>query len=254
VEHFGTTAPTETTDALSEKSMTLSTLPRIERLHLADLVLPDDHPEAGRGRRSVVFGFAIDHLDGAIVVDTGVGRGNDFIDQLYDPTVWALDELLAGVGIEPSSVAAVVNSHLHFDHCGQNSVYYGTSVPLYVQADEVEAARQPLYTVPEWAEVPADQLRAVRGDETIAEGVRILATPGHTHGHQSVVVKADEGSVVVAAQAVWAIDEFLHEEATSANIDSEALRDVAVDSIRRLRALSPDAVYFSHDPDIFRRV
>jgi glyoxylase-like metal-dependent hydrolase (beta-lactamase superfamily II) len=154
VGHFGTTAPTETTDALSEKSMTLSTLPRIERLHLADLVLPDDHPEAGRGRRSVVFGFAIDHPDGAIVVDTGVGRGNDFIDQLYDPTVWALDELLAGVGIEPSSVAAVVNSHLHFDHCGQKSVYYGTSVPLYVQADEVEAARQPCTPCPNGLRFP----------------------------------------------------------------------------------------------------
>jgi glyoxylase-like metal-dependent hydrolase (beta-lactamase superfamily II) len=38
---------------------------------------------------------------------------------------------------------AVVNSHLHFDHCGQNPMYYGTDVRIFVQAEEVEAATTP---------------------------------------------------------------------------------------------------------------
>jgi len=233
--------------------MALANLPRIERLHLSDLVLPDGHPEARGDRRAVVFGFVIDHPDGAIVVDTGVGLGNDFIDQAYSPTVWDLDKMLAKAGIDPTSVAAVVNSHLHFDHCGQNPTYYGTTVPVFVQADEVAAAREPYYTVTEWAEIPAAQLRAVRGDEVIAEGVRILFTPGHTRGHQSVVVEADDGTVVLAAQAVWDIAEFHREEATSANVDAQDLRDAAVDSIRRLKALDPDLAYFSHHAEVFRR-
>jgi glyoxylase-like metal-dependent hydrolase (beta-lactamase superfamily II) len=231
----------------------LRSLPRIERLHLADLVLPESHPEAKGTGRAVVFGFVIDHPDGPIVVDTGVGRGHPLIDAMYSPSGPDLDDALAGVGVDARDVIAVVNSHLHFDHCGQNPRYYGSKVAVFVQAEEVEAVRDPLYTVAEWATVPAGQLRRVRGDEEVAEGVRILATPGHTKGHQSVVLEGGEGGVVViAAQSVWDIKEFDSEEATPANVDDEELRDQAVASIRRLKALNPAAAYFSHHPAVWR--
>jgi N-acyl homoserine lactone hydrolase len=233
--------------------MALRTMPRIERLHLADLVLPDWHPAAQHDQRAVVFGFLIDHPDGAIVVDTGVGRSHAFIDEMYAPTVVDLDQALVKVGIEPKSVVAVVNSHLHFDHCGQNPMYYGTDVPVFVQAEEVEAARDRTYTVSEWAKVPNQQLRSVRGDEVIAEGVRLLSTPGHTRGHQSVVVEADDQVVVIAAQCVWDIQEFINEEASQANVDAEELRDAAAASIRRLKSLDPVVAYFSHHRQVYRR-
>ena len=231
--------------------MALAVLPRIERLHLADLTLPDSHPAGGGA--AVVFGFVIDHPDGAIVVDTGVGRGNQFIDEVYSPEVRDLDATLSAAGIDPRSVAAVVNSHLHFDHCGQNSRYYGARVPVFVQADEVTAAREPYYTDPDWAAVPEDQLRALSGDEVIAEGVTILSTPGHTRGHQSVLIEGAGRKVIIGAQAVWDIAEFRREEATPANVDSDDLRDAAVASIRRLKALDPDYAYFSHHPEVYRR-
>ena len=233
--------------------MALRAMPRIERLHLADLVLPESHPAARHDQRAVVFGFLIDHPDGAIVVDTGVGRSHAFIDEMYAPTVVDLDQALMGVGIEPTSVEAVVNSHLHFDHCGQNPMYYGTNVPVFVQAEEVEAARDRSYSVSAWAKVPDPQLRAVRGDEVIAEGVRLVSTPGHTRGHQSVVVETDDQVVVIAAQCVWDIDEFTNEEASPANVDSEELRDAAVASIRRLKSLDPVVAYFSHHCAVYRR-
>ena len=91
--------------------MALSVMPRVERLHLADVLLPQGHPAAPAGGVAVVFGFVIDHPDGAIVVDTGVGTGNEFIDQAYSPTVRDLEATLLGVGIEPTSVVAVVNRH-----------------------------------------------------------------------------------------------------------------------------------------------
>lgn len=134
--------------------MALSVMPRVERLHLPDVLLPQGHPAAPAGGVAVVFGFVIDHPDGAILVDTGVGKGNEFIDQAYAPTVRDLEATLLGVGIEPTSVVAVVNSHLHFDHCGQNPTYYGSTVPVFVQAEEVAASRQPYYTDPDWAAVP----------------------------------------------------------------------------------------------------
>ena len=74
---------------------------------------------------------------------------------------------------------------------------------MYVQASEFEVAQTPGYTVPEWAAIPNDRLRLVHGDQLIAEGISLLATPGHTPGHQSVLLEAVGQRVVIAAQCVF---------------------------------------------------
>ena len=132
-------------------------------------------------------------------------------------------------------------------------MFYGTRVPVFVQAEEVDAARERFYTVDEWAAVPDRQLRAIRGDEELVDGVRVVATPGHTRGHQSVVVEVEGEVVVIAAQAVWDVSEFEDERAAEANVDAPELREAAVGSIRRLKALDPVTAYFSHDPQVYRR-
>ena len=222
-------------------------MPRIERLDLAVVSLPEWHPEAHTDPSCSVYGYVIDHPDGAIVVDTGVGYGNDFIDEVYEPQRLLLDHALRSVGVAPESVVAVVNSHLHFDHCGQNPVLYGSAVPFFIQRSEVdEVEADPFYTDPEWALPPEAQRRLLDGDLTIADGVTILATPGHTPGHQSVVVEAGDERVVIAALAVWNSREFVDEEATASNVTVEGFEAAAVESIRRLKALRAHTVHFSH--------
>ena len=226
----------------------LAEMPTIVRLDLAVVHLPDTHPAAPLGARIPVYGFCILHPDGLILVDTGVGFANAFIDDLYQPERAVLAELLDRVGIDVGQVAAVVNSHLHFDHCGQNPALHGGATPFWVQAAEYEALRQdPYYTDAKWALAPEPQRRTVRGDECIAEGVTIIATPGHTAGHQSVLVEADDRRAVIGAQIVWHADEFTAEIASAANVDPNVeLRAAAVDSIRRIKALNPEIVHFSH--------
>jgi N-acyl homoserine lactone hydrolase len=228
--------------------MTLATLPRIERLDLATLQLPDEHPAAGLGRSVPVHGFALHHPDGVILVDTGVGFGNTFVDELYRPTSVKLVDALAAHGIEPDDVVAVVNSHLHFDHCGQNPTLFGGSTSFYAQAAELAAVgADRFYTDPAWALAPVEQRRTVRGDEQIADGVMIIATPGHTAGHQSVLVEAAGRRVVIGAQVVWHSDELAAEVASPANVDPVAeLQAAAVESIRRVKALRPEVVHLSH--------
>jgi N-acyl homoserine lactone hydrolase len=230
--------------------MPLADLPRIERLDLATLELPASHPAADLGRSVAVHGFLIDHPDGAILVDTGVGFGNAFIDEVFQPSRAELGEVLAQVGVELDDVTAVVNSHLHFDHCGQNPALFGGGTAFYAQAAEfkaVEADR--FYTDATWALAPADQRRALQGDEQLADGVTILATPGHTAGHQSVLVEAAGRRVVIGAQVVWQAEELTSEVASRANVDPiPELRSAAVESIRRLKALRPEIVHLSHCP------
>jgi N-acyl homoserine lactone hydrolase len=228
-------------------AVALRSLPRIERLDLAVLTLPEWHPEAPNQPTAPVYGYVIDHPDGPIVVDTGVGFGNDFIDEVYQPECVGLDGALRAVGIEASSIVGVVNSHLHFDHCGQNPLLYGTDVPFFLQQLEVdEVERDRFYTDAEWALPPAAQRRLLGGDFEMAEGVTILTTPGHTPGHQSVVVESTVGRVVVAGQAVWELEEFVDERVTVSNVFSDEFHDLAIDSIRRIKALKPQTVYFAH--------
>ena len=223
-------------------------MPSILRLDLAVVELPATHPAAALGRSVPVYGYCIQHPDGPILVDTGVGFGNEFIDELYQPQRQVLGELLCRAGVDVGDVMAVVNSHLHFDHCGQNPSLFDGPATFYAQALEYDAVdRDPYYTDVSWALAPEAQRRAVHGDEHIAEGVTILATPGHTAGHQSVLIEAGRRRAIVGAQIVWHADELSTGLASAANVDpTSELQAAAVDSIRRVKALHPEIIHLSH--------
>jgi N-acyl homoserine lactone hydrolase len=221
----------------------LARLPSISRLLLADLVLPEWHPRSADGTCRV-FGYVVHHPDGPIVVDTGVGRGSDLIGRLYQPRVHDLPARLAEVGVDEREVAAVVCSHLHFDHCGQNAAL---AAPVHVQAAEREAAAEPGYTVPDWAALPDGRWRVVDGDAEVAEGVRLLATPGHTPGHQSVVVTGGEEVVVLVGQCTYTAAEFGAGTVALEDAHDPSWHGTAVESVRRLGALRPTRAAFAHD-------
>ena len=204
-------------------------------LHLADVTYPAQHPLAGQ--TGVVLGFAIRHSSGILLVDTGIGEGNDWIDESYRPVRRSARDALVAAGLDPGEVRAIVNTHLHFDHCGQNRAFPG--VAIVTQRAELEAARAGDHTVLEWVDFPGAVHVPVEGDGEIAEGVSVLATPGHTVGHQSVTVRAGDGLVLIVGQAAQDARSF----ATGA----------ADDSIRRLRALNADRIHFSHDRAVLRR-
>jgi glyoxylase-like metal-dependent hydrolase (beta-lactamase superfamily II) len=141
----------------------------------------------------------------------------------------------------------VVNTHLHFDHCGENNLF--PNVPVYVQAAEYEAARGPAYTIPEWVDFPGATYERVDGETELLPGVHLLPTPGHTPGHQSVVIEGAEGRLLIAGQAAYSTGEFAGTAAGDG--DGAWDRDAYVGSLERLRALAPRRVYFSHDTTVW---
>ena len=101
----------------------LATMPHIDVLQLARVnAVPEFHPEYHTFVPFPVHGFVIHHPEGAIVVDTGIGYGNDLIDSLYPHQSVSLIDELNRCGVDERDVHLIVNSHLHFDHCGQNQV------------------------------------------------------------------------------------------------------------------------------------
>jgi len=92
------------------------------------------------------------------------------------------------------------------------------------------------------------------GEAEVAPGLRLIPTPGHAPGHQSLEVDAPEGTVVLAGQAVQSRAEWegATEEAFSGEPNAPD-REAYARSVERLRSLAPVRVHFAHDPAIWDR-
>jgi glyoxylase-like metal-dependent hydrolase (beta-lactamase superfamily II) len=109
---------------------------RVVSVTLTTVTFPSFHPFAGQ--TGIVNAFAIRHPEGVVLVDTGIGEGNAFVDQSYRPQRRAVGDELRAVGVDIGDVVAVVNGHLHFDNVGGNGLFPG--VPILVQQAEWDAA------------------------------------------------------------------------------------------------------------------
>ena len=212
--------------------------------------LPEQHPRAADGGCEI-YGFLIDHPDGKLLVDTGVADDNEQINGLYEPQVVPLVAALNEVGTDEREIAGLINTHLHFDHCGQNRAL--PKVPVWVQSKELQASLEAGYTVPEWAHLEPERRREVQGDTRIAEGVWLISTPGHTPGHQSVLVEADrQHRFLIVGQCCYSADEFRAGDVLPADMHDEVDLEVGRQSLARLRSLRPLVAYFSHDASVLR--
>ena len=171
------------------------------------------------GERWPVFGWTIATNEGTVLVDTGMVDSTPALDAEWGPVLrdWDVPD-----------VVAVVNTHLHFDHCGGNRRYAG--VPTHVQRAELAAAVEPDY-LEEWVRFPGATYVEADGDAELFDGVSALFTPGHSAGHQAVVVETGGGVVVLGGDVTYSMRELI---------------DGATDSIRRIHRLRPRAVYLSH--------
>lgn len=152
------------------------------------------------GRRWPVFVHAVEHPDGLVLVDTGL-LGTHPAVMSWDPRPYPLpDELVR-------RVAVVVNTHLHFDHCGGNRRFPG--IPIHVQRRELADARAggEADTIPEWVDFPGAAYIEHDGEAEILPGVRLLPAPGHTAGHQVVVVETSEGPVCLGGDVAYSFRE-----------------------------------------------
>ena len=190
--------------------------------------------------------YAVVHPDGVLLFDTGIGVGNAEIEAAYRPAVRDLPEMLRSRGISPDDVTALANSHLHFDHCGQNGAFTGR--PIHVQAAEHAAARGLDYTVTDWVDAPGTRYELVDGEVELLRGLRLVPTPGHTPGHQSMLIESAEGRTAIVGQAVYTRAEWDGDDGPAASGWASAWDRASYRrSVERIRAFRPDVVLFGHD-------
>ena len=216
----------------------------VESFHIADFVHPAESDLSGRP--GLVMGYAVRHPDGILLFDTGIGLDNAEITTWLGARMRRLPELLRSRGIHPDDVMAIANCHLHFDHCGQNLAFPGR--PVYAQADEYDASRAADYTVPDWVDFPGVRYELIRGERELLPGVRLVPTPGHTPGHQSMLIDGAGSRVALVGQACYTRAEWEGSDAPEVSgLHGAWSREDYRRSRELLRAFEPDRVLFGHD-------
>lgn len=198
------------------------------------------------------YAHAVVHPGGVFLFDNGVGFGEEEIETTFTPRVTPIEDGLAEHGISLADVTGAANCHLHFDHSGQNGRIL-PGVPIFVQRTEWSKVHEPDYTVPGWIDVPGLSYEVLDGELEVAPGIRIVPTPGHTPGHQSLVVDTPEGVAVLAGQAVQSRAEWEGATEPAASGASSARDARYADSVERLRSLDPARVHFAHDGAVWTR-
>jgi glyoxylase-like metal-dependent hydrolase (beta-lactamase superfamily II) len=145
-----------------------------------------------------------------VLIDTGIGNKEDEkfrkiygVENEGDPT--RLEDAIRHAGFEPSDVDIVLDTHLHFDHAGGNTMRdpEGRILPAFpgaryvVQEGELDFAKstneriRASYLETNHAPITdAGLWDLVRGEAEVTEGVHVIPTPGHTPHHQSVLVRS----------------------------------------------------------------
>ena len=206
---------------LRHQTMNASPAISITPVRVADLL--------AEGERMPVYVHLIDHPDARVLVDTGMTE--------LRPEVADMDPRLVPLGeqaLDLAGIDVVVNTHLHFDHCGGNRRFAG--LPIYVQRAELAAVAEPDYLV-EWVRFEGADYRELDGDTDLSDGtglfdgISVFFTPGHSPGHQCVVVETEEGPVVLGGDVTYSMGELI--AGGQPNFD-------------RIHALEPRLVYLAH--------
>jgi len=220
----------------------------IRRVRLGSFVRPAAETGTDSPQVEVVLAYAVRHPDGLLLFDTGLGQADEGTEAWYRPSRVPLPAALQTVGSSLADVDLVVNCHLHFDHCGGNPLLAGR--PVFCQRTELETARTTeSYTVPALVDYAGVSYQELDGETEILPGVIVVPTPGHTAGHQALVVRCDDGTVVLAGQS--------HDHTSGFSSDALAVEarragtaeplPLAPAWMERLLDLDPRRVLFAHD-------
>ena len=204
------------------------------------------------GERVVVNAWVVRHPEATLLVDTGLAEHlppEDVAEMRFTRT--PIVDALAGAGLTPGDIDLVINCHLHADHAGGNVHFRGT--PILVQPAELEAARDPDYTVASDVDLGEGRWEVREGQHEPLPGVRVIPTPGHSPGHQSVAVETDAGLLVLAGQVFRDASGFAR-AITAYRLASEGYPEPPAypEWLPRMLDLEPYRVVFGHDLAIWQ--
>ena len=196
--------------------------------------------------------YLLKHVQGWMLWDTGVPDAIAAMPDGQKPadpkaTHWyrpqTLVSQLEALGVKPSDIIFVAVSHTHGDHIGNVELF--PQAMLLVQKAEYDwpgANNAPRFN-------PAHPVTKLEGDKDVFgdESVTILSTPGHTPGHQSLLVKLPKtGAVVLSGDAVHFQANWDNRMVPSLNVDPEQTK-ASMERIAGILVKEKATLWINHD-------
>ena len=214
--------------------------------------------------------FLITHPKGNILCDTGmhkqvavdpVARWGEAKVNSLTPDVGPDEDAVSQIeklGFKTEDIRYVINTHLHLDHCGCNQFFKDAT--FLVQKDELKTAFWPeVFQRGSYYRSDFDhplRYEELEGDyDVYGDGtVNIIRSPGHTQGHQSIIVQLPgDGNIILTGDSCYLME----------NIEEIVLPGIvwnpeqAITSIKKLRYLRDKKSAFiitGHDPATWKQI
>jgi len=226
------------------------------RLHLVpagicdlheSVIMPEHYQE--RRLRVPIWCYLIQTGDANILIDTGMPAtaldGPLFPNDRIIPVMSKEDVItarLAAMGLQPSDIDLLVNSHCHFDHAGGNYLFPEHTITL--QRAEYALIESGRYKAPYLGDMKKVSL--LDGDATLAPGVEAIFTPGHAPGHMSFLVRLKkEGPILLTVDASYTADTFAPDKLGA--MQDKAAGAASVVRLKEIAAAEGARIFFGHD-------
>ncbi|MFQ5794437.1 MAG: N-acyl homoserine lactonase family protein [Candidatus Bipolaricaulia bacterium] len=207
----------------------------------------------GTAKRIPVFSVFIDHPEAKVLFDTGFDLEQTQKDLPFEEPLQTEEQTIAAqldkIGVQSSDIDILVNSHLHFDHCGANKLF--PDVENIINKWELREA-----FVPEPFErlgynrihfdFPDRNYRLIEGDYGVLPGIQLIFTPGHTVGHYSLLVELDSGPLLYVSDAAWGPENLEHNHPMGLHHDPLAMLK-SFQRLRQIIATRKPIVLYPHD-------
>jgi len=215
--------------------------------------------EAGTYGELSVRSYLVVHPGGVLLWDSGIADaiaahpdGERIADTIVFRVPTTLESQLESIGRDAAAVDLIGLSHMHIDHVGNLDQFPATRVVM--QRDEYEAAYGPhaeqlTYLTEAYASLDRGRIDTVVGEHDVFGDQTVVMTPlpGHTPGHQGLLVRLREaGPILLAGDIAYSAVDYERSAVRAGNVDLEASRA----SIEKAKALERDrgaTVWLHHD-------
>jgi glyoxylase-like metal-dependent hydrolase (beta-lactamase superfamily II) len=162
-----------------------------------------------------------------------------------------LEKQLFKIGVDPKDIEMVLFTHVHWDHASNNHLFQNAR--FCVQKTELQYAVWPIESQVHFYDLPVlfqTKYEALEGNEEVLDGLRVITTPGHTPGSQTVLVQGERKVYALVGDLVSAVEAW---EATP-RIPNGIHTDLGAcfESMKKLAKYSND-VLPTHDLSIIRQ-
>lgn len=207
---------------------------------------------------------AFDTGNNAMVAKDPVGYWSKPVTDAYFPVMKDYEEFkvqLKKLNLEPKQLKAAIISHGHLDHAGAIDNFVGTKVPIYFQKREMPVIKKAIESGNRTAYIPGDFKTMDKLNVKLVDGVfdffgdkTVVAfpTPGHTPGHQSLLVKQTNGpELVLAADAMYTLENM--QDAIPPGLAWDIPQSVEALAIFKVMKFMDAEVVPSHDPTYWKK-